>query len=163
MAKNMWFSLKKRILWTSARFFYDFLAHSQNCEEHFNIFTVLLHLWANLAKLSDRWWPLQLHHKTRKQNNERSQKVLLNATSCCHGICYHFPLCMKLDLCHLNNIEMIDMSMEVYTTWFCFSEDVRIAELGRCLASLYSLDCGELKVFPKSEILETSLESLVTR
>jgi hypothetical protein len=44
--------------------------------------------------------------------------MLLNATSCCHGSCYHFPLCMKLDLCHLSNFEMTDMSMEVYTTWF---------------------------------------------
>ncbi len=136
MAKNMWFSLKKIILWTSARFFYEFLAYSQKCEEHFNIFTLLSYLWPNLAKLSDRWWPLQLHHTTGKQNNESSQKVLLNATSCSHGICYHFPLCMKLDFCHLNKIEMTDMSMEVYTTWFALVWMSELLNWVRCLASV---------------------------
>lgn len=163
MAKNMWFSLKKMILWTSATFFYKFLAYSQNCEEHFNIFTVLLHLWPNLAKLSDRWWPFQLHHKTGKQNNERSQKVLLNATSCCHRIMLSFSIMYETRLVPL---EQHWSDRHVYGSLYnmiCFSKDVRIVELGRCLASLYSLDCGELKLFSKSGILETSLESLVTR
>ncbi len=103
----------------STRFFYEFLAYSQKCEGTFQHFffaiAFMAKFWLNCLT-DDR--PLQLHHKTGKQNNEKSQKMLLNATSCCHGSCYHFPLCMKLDLCHLSNFEMTDMSMEVYTTWF---------------------------------------------